>query len=112
MAQHSEGFGRCAHVPDRGQKASLSFAIRHRHMEPKRARRIRDKQRMKAKAIRVYAKRMLRGDEASRFAKLADHIKACSCHMCCNPRRSAFHSGEARLTMQERRHFASQHHDG
>lgn len=31
MAQHSEGFGQCAHVPDRGQQASLSFAIRHRH---------------------------------------------------------------------------------
>lgn len=72
-------------------------------MEPKRARRIRDKLRMKAKAIRVYGKRMLRGDDASRFHVLADNITVCSCHMCRNPRRSVFHTGLDKLTMQERR---------
>lgn len=74
--------------------------------EAKRARRIRDKLRMKAKAVRVYAKRTLRGDDPTRFAKLADNITVCSCHMCRNPRRSAFHSGSERLTMQERRAIA------
>lgn len=32
-----------------------------------------------------------------------NHIKACSCQMCCNPRRSTWTSGKERYTMQERK---------
>lgn len=63
-------------------------------MEPKRARRIRDKLRMKAKALRV-----------NRSIKQADNLAVCSCHMCRNPRHSHFHSGLDKLTMQERKHI-------
>lgn len=45
----------------------------------KRARRIADKLRMKAKARRVYPH-----DEKARNA---DHLKECSCFMCGNPRK-------------------------
>lgn len=31
--------------------------------------------------------------------------KACSCHLCRNPRRSIHHKGKEKLTMQERRAF-------
>lgn len=72
-------------------------------MEQKRARRIRDKLRMRAKAVRVYALSSLQGEDVTRFARLADNIKACSCQMCRNPRRSTFHTGVDKLTMQERR---------
>lgn len=73
-------------------------------MEPKRARRIRDKLRMKAKAVRVYSRLDLPGSDPMRHAKLADHIAVCSCNMCCNPRRSRLYSGQSVLTMQERKH--------
>lgn len=73
-------------------------------MEPKRARRIRDKLRMKAKAVRLYGRLDAHGQDPKRHAKLADHITACSCHMCRNPRRSRLHSGASLLTIQERRH--------
>jgi hypothetical protein len=33
----------------------------------------------------------------------ANHGKRCSCHMCCNPRRSRFNKGTGRLTLQERK---------
>jgi len=78
--------------------------------EPKRARRIRDKLRMKAKAVRVYSRLNIHDQDPERVAvnsrryiKLADHIKSCSCHMCRNPRRSHFFTGADRLTLQERR---------
>lgn len=35
--------------------------------------------------------------------KMAENRQKCSCHMCRNPRRSDFYSGEEKLTMQERR---------
>ncbi len=35
--------------------------------------------------------------------KMAENRHPCSCHMCRNPRHSDFHSGEEKLTMQERR---------
>lgn len=65
----------------------------------KRARRIQDKLRMKAKAKRVGKINGLPGN----WDKLSDHLAACSCQMCRNPRRSTWHSGSERLTMQERR---------
>ena len=74
-------------------------------LEEKRARRIRDKLRMKAKAVRVYSRYDLPASDPKRHAKLADHMASCSCQMCRNPRRSTFHSGLDRLTMQERRHI-------
>ncbi len=72
-------------------------------MEQKRARRIRDKLRMKAKAVRIYGRMDSEGMDPMRHAKLADHIAVCSCQMCRNPRRSTFYTGEDKLTMQERR---------
>ena len=35
--------------------------------------------------------------------KMAETRHPCSCHMCCNIRRSNFHKGKEKLTMQERR---------
>lgn len=59
--------------------------------EPKRARRIRDKLRMKAKARKVRP-----WDEK---ATNADHLASCSCYMCGNPRK---YFGD--LTVQELKH--------
>lgn len=73
--------------------------------EPKKARRIRDKLRMKAKAVRVYGRMDSPGLDPRRHEKLADHLAACSCQMCRNPRRSTFYTGIDKLTMQERRHI-------
>ena len=60
--------------------------------EPKRARRIRDLLRMKAKARKLYPH--------DPKAKLAEHLAECSCSMCGNPRR---YEKTDRLTLQERR---------
>ncbi len=46
------------------------------------------------------------GTEESRqkhIRKMAETRHPCSCHMCCNIRRSNFHKGKEKLTMQERR---------
>lgn len=69
--------------------------------ESKRARRIKDIQRMKAKAERVGVSNGLPGN----WAKEYNHLAMCSCHMCRNPRRSNFYSGNSRLTLQERKHI-------
>lgn len=69
-------------------------------MEEKRQRRIRDKQRMKAKAVRVFAER---GFHNPRNARLADNLAFCQRICCGNPRRWF---GE--LTMQERRFEAAE----
>jgi hypothetical protein len=58
------------------------------YKEQKRERRIRDKQRMKAKARRV--SRLWRSyydGDSSRAMKHADYLAVCSCSMCGNPRR-------------------------
>jgi len=60
------------------------------------ARRRHDLARMKKKALRVFPHMLT--------AKWANHLKGCSCAMCCNPRRSPLFSGDALLTIQERRH--------
>lgn len=62
-------------------------------MELKRQRRRRDLQRMKAKALRVYA------HDAK--ARAAEHLAVCSCWMCGNPRRYA--KSDQRLTLAERK---------
>lgn len=62
-------------------------------MEPKRARRRRDLQRMKAKALRIYPHDP-KGTQA-------EHLSVCSCWMCGNPRRYA--KAAERLTVAERR---------
>ncbi len=51
--------------------------------------------RMKRKAIEIYPHMP--------NAKWANHLKGCSCYMCCNPRRSKLFSGVGLLTMQERK---------
>jgi hypothetical protein len=61
-------------------------------IESKRERRRRDLLRMRAKARRVYP------NDAQ--GRMAEHLAACSCWMCGNPRR--FAKGE-RLTVRERR---------
>lgn len=46
------------------------------------------------------------GSEESRekhIRQMAENRHPCSCHMCRNPRHSRFHSGEEKLTMQERK---------
>lgn len=71
-------------------------------MEDKRARRRRDKVRMKAKAVRIFTRFGTSVYTPKRHEKLADHIAHCS-NMCCgNPRRWF---GEK--TMQERRFEAA-----
>lgn len=52
-------------------------------------------ERMKKKARRVYPHMP--------NAEWANHLKGCSCNMCCNPRRSKLFSGQSLRTMQERR---------
>ena len=52
----------------------------------KRARRIMDKLRMKAKARRIGA-RIGSTSYAARCVKNADHLAVCSCYMCGNPRK-------------------------
>lgn len=68
-------------------------------LEPKRARRIRDKLRMKAKAAMIGRLHGLPGN----WDKVAEHLAVCSCQMCRNPRRSTIYSGLEKLTMQERK---------
>lgn len=60
-------------------------------MEEKRERRRRDLARMKAKALRIYPH--------DPKATQAEHLRACSCALCGNPRRHL----KDRLTMAERR---------
>lgn len=67
------------------------------YVEKKRERRIRDKRRMKARAVWVAKVRWGQTDP-QRAIKQADYIAVCSCDMCGNPRR---HFGK--LSMQERR---------
>ena len=62
----------------------------------KRALRRFHSRRMKAKAKRVYP-------DWERAWKWADHLKGCSCHMCCNPRHSFYVKGDDRNTKQENR---------
>lgn len=68
-------------------------------MEKKRARRIRDKQRMKAKATFIYKTARGFNWESAQF--VADNITTCSGPCCGNPRRWF-----GKPTMQERRFFA------
>jgi hypothetical protein len=56
------------------------------YREKKRERRIRDKQRMKAKARKVARTRWGYSDP-NRTVKQADYLAVCSCCMCGNPRR-------------------------
>lgn len=69
------------------------------YYEKKRERRIRDKQRMKAKAKTV-ARISWNYADPARAVKHADYLAVCSCTQCGNPRR---HFGER--TLQERRMF-------
>jgi len=66
--------------------------------------------RMKKRAIlvtRIY-RWYLNGSEhedygSVRFGtKNANHLKNCSCNMCCNPRRSKLFKGKDKLTIQEK----------
>ncbi len=64
-------------------------------MEKKRDRRIRDKQRMKKKARRLYPH--------NEHGTLADNLAHCSCWMCGNPRK--FFKGKYKYSLQEMKHM-------
>lgn len=71
--------------------------------EMPRANRRHHKERMKAKAKRIagaiwgYAlSGFERDDIVENAVKNADHLKACSCEMCCNPRRSGWVKGKGK----------------
>lgn len=38
--------------------------------------------------------------------KLANHLHNCSCDMCLSPRKSKYHKGKDKLTMQERKFWS------
>ena len=42
-------------------------------------------------------------NDLERAKRLADNLAICSCSMCRNPRRSSFHKGVRKLTLQERK---------
>ena len=69
-----------------------SMIMNGEHTELKRDRRRRDKDRMKAKAVRIRP-------DVAKAAFRADYLKACSCWMCGNWRR---YTKTDRLTKQER----------
>lgn len=52
------------------------------------------KNRMKRRARRIYP-------NSTHAEKCADHIKLCSCDMCCNVRRNPDLNGRYKLTFQE-----------
>lgn len=60
----------------------------------KRAERRKNLQRMKNKAKKVYS-----SVDPSKAIKWANHLKVCSCHGCCNPRRSGYFKNQ--VTRQE-----------
>lgn len=61
----------------------------------KRARRRADRERMVARARRLFPN--------NHPGKYADNLTKCSCWMCCNPRHSIMNKHSERVTMQERR---------
>lgn len=65
--------------------------------ELRRKRRV-AKEKKKKKFIKI--RPWLEEEEA---IKLADHLCNCSCNKCQNPRKSNFHKGKEKLTMQERK---------
>lgn len=88
------------------------------YKEKKRERRIRDRNRMIQHGKTVF--RMMWGSyifspntyerheqydlEAEMYGrKYYNNLKACSCDICCNPRRSPYSKEKYRLTMQERK---------
>ena len=81
------------------------------YRESKRDRRIRDRMRMIARGRRYrlqenwwWAVSKHRRESAEMHGRLYhDHLKMCSCDVCCNPRHSGYSKGQIKLTMQERR---------
>lgn len=88
------------------------------YKEKKRERRIRDRERMIQHGKQVFY--MIWGDysfssvsfehyerfkhEAEMYGrKFYNNLKACSCPICCNPRRNLWSKAKYRLTMQERK---------
>ena len=72
---------------------------------PNRAERRHHKFRKREYAERVYKDVYKHTPEnAKEFAKKAgDHLKSCSCDMCCNPRHSGFYRGREKLTVPEKK---------
>lgn len=82
-----------------------------KYYEKKKERRIRDRLRMIKKAIKyelnIYYANSLCNHKKERIEMYArynyNHLKKCSCDMCCNPRHSRYNKGKFQLTLQERR---------
>lgn len=77
------------------------LALEHQREKEKRFNRRKAKENKKKKARKI--RPWLPEGEAE---KLADHLCNCSCDMCKNPRKSKFHKGKDKRTMQERRFWA------
>lgn len=88
-------------------------------IEPKRARRIRDRNRMIAKGRNIdlqhnwhsswHGKDWHRRERAEMFGRyFYNHLAICSCSICRNPRKGGWTSGSFRLTLQERRAFCDE----
>lgn len=83
------------------------------HIEPKRARRIRQRLRMIARGRNHELQRSLywwngkdrhRRERAEMFGRyFHDHLAVCSCNVCGNPRHNDWGTDKLRLTLQERR---------
>ncbi len=82
------------------------------YKESKRERRIKNRLRMIERGKRQYKQNYFRVwwshshyyEEAEMHGRrFHDNLQACSCDMCCNPRRSGWNSPRYRLTNQERR---------
>lgn len=62
----------------------------------KRALRRHHKERMKRWAKRIVSVIWKSVEPPERFMKNADHLKNCSCEMCCNPRRSGWRKSQGK----------------
>ena len=82
------------------------------YVEPKRAERIRHRERMIAKGRNIELQRdwWYWGGDPHRYERAEmygryyhNHLAVCSCDSCCNPRRSGWSKGKYKLTIHERR---------
>ena len=60
--------------------------------------------RIKERKVRERQSTVFYDEDVKEVGMLAQHGKLCSCHMCCNPRRSEWTPKKERPTIQERRH--------
>ena len=64
------------------------------------------KRRFHLKRMKERSKRIWRENgnaDSDHPIKVANHMKSCSCEMCCNPRRSVLFNPKEKLTIHERK---------